>query len=212
MLNALAHVIVTEGLVDEAFVARALRPRRLRRLGGLRRRAAATARRRSSRSPACRPRRSAARPGSTPPAATARSTTASASPSTARARRRSWRIANLAMATGNLGRQGVGVNPLRGQNNVQGACDMGSFPHELSGYRHVSDDADARACSRSCGACTLDRRAGPAHPQHARRRRRRHLQGHLHPGRGHPAVRSQHPARRRPAWRRWNASSCRTCS
>ncbi|MFG1317667.1 formate dehydrogenase subunit alpha [Xanthobacter autotrophicus] len=50
-------------------------------------------------------------------------------------------IANLAMATGNVGRNGVGVNPLRGQNNVQGSCDMGSFPHELPGYRHVSDDA-----------------------------------------------------------------------
>ena len=50
-------------------------------------------------------------------------------------------IANLAMATGNIGRPGVGVNPLRGQNNVQGSCDMGSFPHELSGYRHISDDA-----------------------------------------------------------------------
>ena len=49
-------------------------------------------------------------------------------------------IANLAMATGNIGRQGVGVNPLRGQNNVQGSCDMGSFPHEFPGYRHVSDD------------------------------------------------------------------------
>src|SRR5246500_4895403 len=48
-------------------------------------------------------------------------------------------IANLAMATGNLGREGVGVNPLRGQNNVQGSCDMGSFPHEFSAYRHVSD-------------------------------------------------------------------------
>lgn len=48
-------------------------------------------------------------------------------------------IANLAMLTGNIGREGVGVNPLRGQNNVQGACDMGSFPHELPGYRHVSD-------------------------------------------------------------------------
>jgi formate dehydrogenase major subunit len=47
-------------------------------------------------------------------------------------------LANLAMATGNLGRPGVGVNPLRGQNNVQGACDMGSFPHELTGYRHIS--------------------------------------------------------------------------
>ncbi|HTC36546.1 MAG TPA: formate dehydrogenase subunit alpha [Bryobacteraceae bacterium] len=49
-------------------------------------------------------------------------------------------MANLAMATGNIGRRGVGVNPLRGQNNVQGACDMGSFPHEFSGYRHVSND------------------------------------------------------------------------
>ncbi len=48
-------------------------------------------------------------------------------------------LANLAMATGNLGREGVGVNPLRGQNNVQGSCDMGSFPHEFTGYRHVSD-------------------------------------------------------------------------
>ena len=50
-------------------------------------------------------------------------------------------IANLAMLTGNFGRDGVGVNPLRGQNNVQGSCDMGSFPHELPGYRHVSDEA-----------------------------------------------------------------------
>jgi len=49
-------------------------------------------------------------------------------------------IANLAMATGNIGREGVGVNPLRGQNNVQGSCDMGSFPHEFPGYRHVGDE------------------------------------------------------------------------
>ncbi len=49
-------------------------------------------------------------------------------------------IANLAMATGNVGREGVGVNPLRGQNNVQGSCDMGSFPHEFPGYRHVGDE------------------------------------------------------------------------
>uniref|UniRef100_UPI002FDE6C49 molybdopterin-dependent oxidoreductase n=1 Tax=Hyphomicrobium sp. TaxID=82 RepID=UPI002FDE6C49 len=48
-------------------------------------------------------------------------------------------IANLAMATGNFGKPGVGVNPLRGQNNVQGSCDMASFPHELTGYRHISD-------------------------------------------------------------------------
>lgn len=48
-------------------------------------------------------------------------------------------MANIAMATGNIGREGVGVNPLRGQNNVQGSCDMGSFPHEFPGYRHVSN-------------------------------------------------------------------------
>lgn len=50
-------------------------------------------------------------------------------------------MANLAMATGNIGRSGVGVNPMRGQNNVQGSCDMGSFPHEFSGYRPVSDES-----------------------------------------------------------------------
>jgi formate dehydrogenase major subunit len=50
-------------------------------------------------------------------------------------------MANLAMATGNIGFSGCGVNPLRGQNNVQGSCDMGSFPHELPGYRPVQDDS-----------------------------------------------------------------------
>ncbi len=68
-------------------------------------------------------------------------------------------IANLAMATGNLGRPGVGVNPLRGQNNVQGACDMGSFPHELSGYRHVSDDA-TRAMFESLWGRPIDKEPG----------------------------------------------------
>jgi formate dehydrogenase major subunit len=60
-------------------------------------------------------------------------------------------IANLAMATGNLGREGVGVNPLRGQNNVQGSCDMGSFPHEFSGYRHVSDVATRQLFEKAWG-------------------------------------------------------------
>jgi len=68
-------------------------------------------------------------------------------------------LANLAMVTGNLGRVGVGVNPLRGQNNVQGACDMGSFPHELSGYRHVSDDG-ARAGFEKLWGVTLDSEPG----------------------------------------------------
>ena len=57
-------------------------------------------------------------------------------------------IANLAMLTGNLGREGVGVNPMRGQNNVQGSCDMGSFPHELPGYRHLSDVATRETFER----------------------------------------------------------------
>jgi formate dehydrogenase major subunit len=60
-------------------------------------------------------------------------------------------IANLAMATGNLGREGVGVNPLRGQNNVQGSCDMGSFPHEFPGYRHVSDEATRHLFEQNWG-------------------------------------------------------------
>ncbi|MGR3701904.1 MAG: formate dehydrogenase subunit alpha [Paracoccaceae bacterium] len=68
-------------------------------------------------------------------------------------------IANLAMMTGNLGRSGVGVNPLRGQNNVQGACDMGSFPHELPGYRHVSDDA-TRAVFETLWGVTIDAEPG----------------------------------------------------
>ena len=68
-------------------------------------------------------------------------------------------IANLAMATGNIGREGVGVNPLRGQNNVQGACDMGSFPHELSGYRHVSDAATRQLFERAWRV-TLDSEPG----------------------------------------------------
>lgn len=63
-------------------------------------------------------------------------------------------IANLAMATGNIGREGVGVNPLRGQNNVQGSCDMGSFPHELPGYRHVSNN-EVRAQFEQAWGVTL---------------------------------------------------------
>jgi formate dehydrogenase major subunit len=68
-------------------------------------------------------------------------------------------IANLAMATGNIGRPGVGVNPLRGQNNVQGSCDMGSFPHELSGYRHVSDET-ARLMFEKLWGAPIDEEPG----------------------------------------------------
>jgi formate dehydrogenase major subunit len=68
-------------------------------------------------------------------------------------------IANLAMATGNIGREGVGVNPLRGQNNVQGSCDMGSFPHELPGYRHISGEA-VRAQFNAAWGVTLNPEPG----------------------------------------------------
>ena len=68
-------------------------------------------------------------------------------------------IANLAMLTGNIGRPGVGVNPLRGQNNVQGSCDMGSFPHELPGYRHVKTDA-VRDVFESLWGVTIDNEPG----------------------------------------------------
>ena len=49
-------------------------------------------------------------------------------------------VANLAMLTGNIGKPGSGVNPLRGQNNVQGACDVGALPNVYTGYQSVSDD------------------------------------------------------------------------
>ena len=68
-------------------------------------------------------------------------------------------MANLAMVTGNIGREGVGVNPLRGQNNVQGSCDMGSFPHEFPGYRHVALD-DVRAIYERLWGKTLDPEPG----------------------------------------------------
>ena len=68
-------------------------------------------------------------------------------------------IANLAMMTGNIGRPGVGVNPLRGQNNVQGSCDMGSFPHELPGYRHVKND-DVRAIYENLWGVKIDNEPG----------------------------------------------------
>ncbi|WP_242107847.1 formate dehydrogenase subunit alpha [Luteimonas aquatica] len=140
MLNALAHVIVTEGLVDEAFVAERCE-------------AEAFAKWRSyvadpSRSPEALEAelgvpaeqvRGAARlyaSGANGAIYYGLGVTEHSQGSTA-----VMGIANLAMATGNIGRRGVGVNPLRGQNNVQGSCDMGSFPHELPGYRHVSDGA-----------------------------------------------------------------------
>jgi len=138
VLTALAHVIVTEALVDQPFVAERCEAKAFADW-----------------------REFVARPANSPEALAAAS---GVPPAEVRAAARLYAgaanaaiyyglgvtehsqgstaviaIANLAMATGNVGREGVGVNPLRGQNNVQGSCDMGSFPHELPGYRHVSD-------------------------------------------------------------------------
>jgi formate dehydrogenase major subunit len=119
-------------------------------------------------------------------------------------------MANLAMATGNLGRRGVGVNPLRGQNNVQGACDMGSFPHEFTGYRHVSDDATRETFEKLWGVALQEEPglripnmfdAASKAPSRACTCRARTSCS--------PIPDTKHVA---PAWRRWSASSCRTCS
>jgi len=61
-------------------------------------------------------------------------------------------IANLAMATGNLGKPNSGVNPLRGQNNVQGACDMGALPNVITGYQKVGDNTAMEKYEKHWGA------------------------------------------------------------
>jgi formate dehydrogenase major subunit len=140
LLNAVAHVVVTEGLVKEAYVAERCEPAPFAKWKAF----VAEARNSPEASesitgvPAEKVRRAARLYATAGNAAIYYGlgvTEHSQGTTTVMA------IANLAMATGNLGREGVGVNPLRGQNNVQGSCDMGSFPHEFSAYRHVSDPA-----------------------------------------------------------------------
>ncbi len=158
LANALAHVIVTEGLVDEAFVAERCEAPAFERWRAF-----------------------AAQPKNSPEAMEEVTGVPAAEVRAAARLYASARngaiyyglgvtehsqgstmviaIANLAMATGNLGRKGVGVNPLRGQNNVQGSCDMGSFPHELPGYRHISD-ASVRASFEREWKVSLDPEPG----------------------------------------------------
>ena len=139
-INAMAHVVVTEGLADEAFITERCEPEPYRKWCEFIRdeQNSPEMTERITGIPASELRAAARLFASAPNAAiyyglgvsehSQGSTTVMG-------------IANLAMVTGNLGREGVGVNPLRGQNNVQGSCDMGSFPHELPGYRHISDPA-----------------------------------------------------------------------
>ena len=138
LMNALAHTIVTEGLVDEAFVAERCDTAEFDRW-----RAFIAEERNSPEALAeaigvpAEDLRAAARLYATGGNAAiyyGLGVTEHSQGSTM-----VMAMANLAMLTGNIGREGVGVNPLRGQNNVQGSCDMGSFPHELPGYRHVSE-------------------------------------------------------------------------
>lgn len=159
LIDALAHVVVTEGLVDEAYVAERCdtksfnewrefvarpenSPEAMQAVTGV---------------PADELRAAArlyARKGSNAAIYYGLGVTEHSQGSTM-----VMGIANLAMATGNVGREGVGVNPLRGQNNVQGSCDMGSFPHELPGYRHVADST-VRGSFESAWGVTLQAEPG----------------------------------------------------
>ncbi|SCY21474.1 formate dehydrogenase major subunit/formate dehydrogenase alpha subunit [Desulfoluna spongiiphila] len=69
-------------------------------------------------------------------------------------------LANLAMVCGNVGIEGGGVNPLRGQNNVQGACDMGGLPDVYPGYRKVHEEAHAQTMEKAWGVTGLSRTPG----------------------------------------------------
>jgi formate dehydrogenase major subunit len=155
LLNSLAHVIVTEGLVDEKFVAARCEPAAFAKWSAFvaEVRNSPEALEAETGVPAAEL-RAAARLYATGGNAAiyyGLGVTEHSQGSTA-----VMGIANLAMATGNIGREGVGVNPLRGQNNVQGSCDMGSFPHELPGYRHVSDDKVRRQFEQDWGVGLLD--------------------------------------------------------
>ena len=69
-------------------------------------------------------------------------------------------LANLAMLCGNLGIEGGGVNPLRGQNNVQGACDMGGLPNVYTGYQSVTDPEIKKKMEQAWGVTDLSDRVG----------------------------------------------------
>jgi formate dehydrogenase major subunit len=158
VLTALAHVIVTEGLVNQAFVQARCEPDAFAEWA----RFVAEARN----SPEAVEKISGVPAGTMRAAARLYATGGNAAiyyglgvSEHSQGTTGVMALANLAMVTGNIGREGVGVNPLRGQNNVQGSCDMGSFPHELPGYRHVSDPNVRAIYEREWGV-TLDPEPG----------------------------------------------------
>ena len=158
LINAIAHVVVTEGLTDEAFAAARCDPHEFEAWKKFVAdpRNSPEAMERITGVPADKVRAAARMYANAPNGAIyyGLGVTEHSQGSTM-----VLGIANLAMATGNIGRPGVGVNPLRGQNNVQGSCDMGSFPHEFSGYRHISDK-DVRASFDAAWGVRIDPEPG----------------------------------------------------
>ena len=158
VMNAMAHVIVTEGLVDRQFVAERCEPHDFAMWEAFisRPEHSPEAVEAITGVPAADMRAAARLYGSAPNAAIyyGLGVTEHSQGSTM-----VMAMANLAMVTGNIGREGVGINPLRGQNNVQGSCDMGSFPHEFPGYRHVSED-DVRQLFEAAWQVPLDPEPG----------------------------------------------------
>ncbi|WP_339950807.1 formate dehydrogenase subunit alpha [uncultured Albimonas sp.] len=155
VMNALAHVVVTEGLVDETFVAERCEAKDFARWRAFvsepRNSPEALAETIGADAPTLRQAARLFAQGGNAAIYYGLGVTEHSQGSTM-----VMAMANLAMATGNIGREGVGVNPLRGQNNVQGSCDMGSFPHELPGYRHISDDAARSEFEADWGVPLLD--------------------------------------------------------
>ena len=158
MMNAFAHVVVTEGLVDEDFVNARCDVESFREW-----RAFAAS---EENSPECVATVAGVSAEDIRAAARAYATAANAAiyyglgvTEHSQGSTMVMAMANLAMATGNIGRPGVGVNPLRGQNNVQGACDMGSFPHELAGNRPI-ENADVRSTFEAAWNVELEAQPG----------------------------------------------------
>jgi formate dehydrogenase major subunit len=158
MINALAHVIVTEGLVNEKYVAERCEPEDFKHWRDFVSQ--------PENSPEAVEKYTGVKAADVRAAARLYATGGNAAiyyglgvTEHSQGSTTVMAMANLAMATGNIGRNGVGINPLRGQNNVQGACDMGSFPHEFTGYRHVSDDTVRKSFEAAWGV-SLDEEPG----------------------------------------------------
>ena len=212
VVTALAHVIVTEGLVDEAFIARALRLGRIRALGRASSPTSAIRRRRCERItgvPAADV-RAAARlyaTGGNGAIYYGLGVTEHSQGSTTVMAHRQPRHGDRQHRPRRRRRE-----PAARPEQRAGLLRHGLLPARVPGLPPRLATTPTRDMFESAVGRDARRRAGPAHPQHARRRRRGHVQGPLHPGRGHRSSPTPTPARGGGPRRRWNASSCRTCS